>query len=69
MFAVERTRFDSEIVKTFPFPNPVFLPMVKNHFREVEVYLKDRTGAEIPFEHGEVNAELTLRPVSTLSRV
>ena len=40
-----------EAMMTYDFPNPVYVPLNTNYFKEVTIYLRDSFGDPIPFQY------------------
>lgn len=52
--------------QTVTFQPLIYQPVNKSSFRQITLYLRDRTGQPIPFERGAVTVVLAFRPVNNL---
>ena len=52
--------------QTVTFQPLIYQPVSKSSFRQISIYLRDRTGQPIPFERGAVTVVLAFRPASSL---
>ena len=61
--AINPSKGDTQTVSFQPM---IYQPVTKSSFKEISMYLRDSTGAPVPFERGAVTAVLAFRPISSL---